>query len=94
MKYYKIYLSNKQSVVIEENEFEAIEGAMSSGTFVRAKKAIINPSFVVSVVPITAEEALEGEPRPKVEGYIKDNKYVITGGKELAPTGLSDEFKT
>ena len=54
--------------------------------FLFLKKAIINPSFVVAIVPTDSTQK-------KVDGYIdeKTGKYIITNEEEVSED-LTDEF--
>lgn len=95
MKYYRAYLSNKQEFVLDEKDLAKLEASMNTGSFVQLKKAIINPSYLMMIVPIPQSEAMEKEiPDRKMDGYI-DNKtgmYVVTGENTVTVAGLKNEF--
>lgn len=94
MKYYKVILSNKLEVVLDEADYEKLLQGMNSGSFVRLKKAVVNPSFIVVIQPIKPKEALAVQEMPKVEGYIDEatRQFVITKDERPVVTELTDEF--
>ena len=95
MKYFKIIMSNKDFVVIDENDFKKLESGMNAGSFVQLKKGIVNPSFIVAVLPMAQKDALESETSGrKTEGYIdeKSGNYVITKDEKPVSVELKDEF--
>lgn len=96
MKYYKVYLSNKESVVIDSADYQKLVTGMSTGSFVQLKNAVVNPSFVSHILPIAEKEALETElPAEIIEGYVDEEKGVFVVTKDMRPAvkGLSDKFK-
>lgn len=50
-KPYIVQLSNKTEVQIDSNELTLIADGIKSGSPIRLKRGIINPSFIVCVVP-------------------------------------------
>jgi hypothetical protein len=90
MKFYKIILSSKHEVVVDEDDYGKIEQGIASGSLIKTKTALINPSFLVAVIP--------EEVKPKV---IEEGKMVmdenghkvfkVTGQKEVYPI-LPDMF--
>lgn len=62
---YKVVLSTKDQVKVDPFELEAIMAAMGSGSLVRVKQGIINPSYVVAVIE-------DEERRAK---FLEDTKY-------------------
>lgn len=97
MKYFKISMSTKDKIIIDEQDFVKLEGSMGTGNLIKLKKGIVNPSFIVSIYPITPKEALEEEGRSrKIEGYIdeKTGKYVTTKEEYPVVQGLQDGFKS
>jgi hypothetical protein len=95
MKYYKVYMSNKTDVVLDENDYQKLLAALNSGSFVKLRKAIINPSFIMMIQPIPPKDALELEARPrKIEGYIDEESgvYVVIKDEHPVVTELRDEF--
>lgn len=56
MNYYIVQLSNKTEVEIDEEDFENVKQGIGQGGLVKVKKAILNPSFIVAVLPITKED--------------------------------------
>jgi hypothetical protein len=96
MKYYRVYLSNKEGIVIDQADYQKLVAGMNTGSFVQLKNAVINPSFVSHILPIGEKEALETElPAEKIEGYIDEEKNVFVVTKDIRPAvkGLSDKFK-
>lgn len=94
MKYFKVFLSNRQEVALDEADYEKLLAGMASGSFVRLKKAVLNPSFISHILPIAQNEALAGETTDcKINGYVDEERgvYVITD-KGIIPTTLKDEF--
>lgn len=95
MKYYKAILSNKQEFVLDETDYQKVVQGLETGSFVRTKKAVINPSFVVTIFPIQQSEALDTEmPERKIEGYVDEEsgRFIVTEDKEVVSTELKDEF--
>ena len=95
MKYYKAMLSNKESIYLDEQDFEKLMAGMTSGSFVKLKKAIVNPSFVITLLPVSPKEALSSEPNGDgVEGYLDEERrvYVITKDNRPRVQGLRDGF--
>ena len=88
MKFYKIVLSNKEEFEIDETEFDKVLAGLGSGSFVKIKQGLFNPSFVVMVVPIKKEV------ETKIEGYIdeKSGKFIATKYERDGPQ-IKDVFK-
>ena len=96
MKYYKAQLSNKESIILDEDDFKKLVAGMNSGSFVKLKKAIINPSFLVTVLPVKYNLAVkEIIPERVIEGYIDEETgvYKVTKDETPAVVELEDEFK-
>lgn len=51
LKPYTVQLSNKQEVKITSDELELIAQGVQSGSIIKLRRAIINPSFIVAIVP-------------------------------------------
>ena len=99
MKYFKVILSNKQEIIIDEDDYRKVAMGMNSGAFIKVKKAIINPSFIQNITPISQQEALQGEYVPeKIEGEMGTDAngkpvFKVTSRKPgLIPTNLKDEM--
>lgn len=95
MKFYKVILSNKTDVTIDQQDFDKLLAGLNSGSFVKLKNAIINPSFVSHVMPIDQNEALATEnAQEKIEGYLDEERGVYVVTKETRPvvTELTDKF--
>lgn len=87
MKYYTVILSTKNTLIIDETDYQKILELSASGNFIRVKQGIINPSFLVAILP-------KDLPREKViEGHIneKTKKFVVTKEEEVN-IELEDEF--
>ena len=74
MKFYKIVLSNKEEFEIDETEFNKVLAGLNSGSFVKIKQGIFNPSFVVMVVPIKkeTEKVIKGRIDEKTGKFVAD----------------------
>lgn len=89
MSKYTLHLSNKVVFEVDEADFEKFKENAPSGNFITLKQGMINPSFVVAIIPV--KEA----PQKKVDGYIdeKTGAFVVTGEREVIPE-LRDAFST
>lgn len=87
MKKYTIHLSNKQVVLIDEDDFKKFSEVAPTGNLVKLKQAIVNPSFVMAIIPVKETT------QKKVEGYVSEEtgNFVITKEEEAIPE-LADEF--
>lgn len=95
MKFFKVFLSNKTEVVLDEVDYDKLVAGMNSGSFVKLKKAIINPSFISHILPIKQDEALRNEKiEGGVKGYIDEETGVfkLKEDNRIIPTQLKDEF--
>ena len=83
---YIIETSTKTKITIDEADFLKFQTVSPTGSFVKLKQGIINPSFVVSITP--TEEKVTKE----IVGHIdqKSRKFVITKSSES--TDLPDVF--
>lgn len=81
---YKIVLNTKQEIIIDATDYEKFTQNLSS-TFVRLKSAVINPSYVVVIIPVDKELP------DNIDGYIdeKTGKFIITNRESST---LPDEF--
>lgn len=87
MNYYIIQLSNKTEVEIDQDDFEKVQLNISSGNLIKVKRAILNPSFVVAIIPIIKQET------KKTTGHIDYEKGVyIVDGEETKHYKLADGF--
>lgn len=84
---FTLHLSSKQTVVIDEDDFKKFAEVAPTGNLIRLKQAVVNPAFVVAIVP-TKEE-----PQKRLEGHIDENTgaFVVTGEKYIVPE-IRDEF--
>ena len=95
MKYYEIVLSSKDRITIDEDDYAKLTGNVDKSRLLQLKKAVINPSFIVTIQPITQKEALDGEiPQREIEGHVdeKSRTFKVTKDEALIPTELKDEF--
>lgn len=85
---YIIQLSNKTEIEIDEADFEKFTQNSASGSLIKLKRGIVNPSFVVSIIPSSARTT-----KRELEGYIDEvsGNYVVTKD-ERVPYKLTDEF--
>lgn len=51
LKPYIVQLSNKQEVKITSDELDLISQGVQTGSIIKLRRAIINPSFIVAIVP-------------------------------------------
>lgn len=95
MKFYKIEMSTRSTIVIDENDFAKLTQNSATGNLIKLKKGIVNPSFIVSIYPIKQSEALEGEmPARRIEGELDETAGVFRMKVDTRPIGteLTDEF--
>ena len=96
MKFYRVYLSNKENVIIDERDYAKLVAGMSTGSFVQLKNAVVNPSYVSHILPISPQEALATEGvQEKVEGYVDEERGVFVVTRDIRPalTELTDKFR-
>lgn len=97
MKFYKVILSHhKQDIVLDDADYQKLLTALDTGSFVRLKKAIINPSFIVAIIPIPQKDALDTENPPrKVEGYVDEERgvFVVTKDEHPVSATIADAFQ-
>ena len=96
MKYYKICLSNKESVVIDQADYTKLVNGMSTGSFVQLKNAVINPSFISHILPVSQKEALDTETQQEqIGGYVDEKRGVFVVTKDIRPqvTAIADKFQ-
>lgn len=87
MKFYKIILNTKQFIEIDEDDFEKIKKEMGSGNLIKVKQGIVNPSYIVAILPI------EKDKEKIVKGYIDPIKNVfVVEEEEERDFVLQDEF--
>lgn len=84
---YLIQLSNKTEIEIDEADFKKLTENSSSGNLIRLKRGIVNPSFIVSIIPSSVEK------KRKIKGHIDSltGNYVIDE-ETYEPFVLSDEM--
>lgn len=89
MTFYKISLSNKLDVEIDEEDFTKLKANIESGKLIQLKQAVINPSFIVGITPIKKEK------EEKIEGYIDQERRVFVKTSDtLEDPKLADEFSS
>lgn len=87
MNYYIVQLSNRTEVEIDEEDFENVKQGIGQGGLVKVKKAILNPSFIVSVLPIIKE------PTKVTKGHMDYEKGVyVVDSEETVSYRLADGF--
>ncbi len=86
---YIIQLSNKTEIEIDEADFSKLKDQSGTGNLIQLKRGIVNPSFVVAIIPS------EIKAKRKVEGFIDEatGKYVVTKD-DKEPYKLADEFNS
>lgn len=86
---YIIQLSNKTEIEIDEADFDKLKKQSGTGNLIQLKRGIINPSFVVAIIPSSAKSL-----KREIEGYIdgRTGHYIVTKD-EREPYKLIDEFQ-
>jgi hypothetical protein len=89
MKFYRVILG-KHEIVVDEDDYSKIENGIKTGSLIKTKTALINPSFLVAIIP--------EEVKPKVEQqgeFITDEHghrvFKVTGEKKIYPV-IPDSF--
>ena len=67
MKKFKIILSSKTEILIDEDELDSVLKAINVGAISKVRQGIFNPAFFIAIVP--AKEYMEQ--------YRLDHKYEI-----------------
>ena len=83
IKPFIVQLSNKQEVSITSDELDSITMGVKTGSMIKLRRAIINPSFIVSIIPDTEKWRTflyEGLCGFNGEDYIKKKKELIESG--------------
>lgn len=87
MKHYTLHLSSKQTIILDEADFQKFAEHGEKGTLIRLKQAIVNPSFVVAIVP------LKIEPQKKITGHIDEaSGAFVVDTEQVEVPQLTDEF--
>lgn len=87
MNYYIVQLSNRTEIEIDQEDFENVKQGIGQGGLVKVKKAILNPSFIVAILPI-----IKGETKI-TKGHIDYDKGVyVIDGEETKTYKLADGF--
>jgi hypothetical protein len=89
MNYYKIILSSKNEVLIDEEDYNKFLQVSGTGNFVKVKQAVINPSFVIAILPV--KEKIETS--KSIKGYVDPERNVFVVTEESDLPALKDEFK-
>jgi hypothetical protein len=86
---YTLFLSVKvdPAITIDEEDFQKFTKVAPTGNLVKLKQAIVNPSFVVAIVPF------KEKPEKKIGGYVDEERqvFVVTREEETIPE-LEDGF--
>jgi hypothetical protein len=91
MRTFTIYLSSKQNLVIDETDFKKFEQVAPSGALVKLKGGIVNPSFVVCILPRKEKD----EPQKEIQGYLDEERGVfVKTGEITLDSPIKDEFGT
>lgn len=87
MNFYKLQLSNKTDIEIDQDDFNKFATNAPSGNFIKLKQGLINPSFVVAIVPI------EKKVDRKIEGHLDEERgvFVIEADRDTEPE-IADGF--
>ena len=91
MKTYNMFLSSKQTLVIDQDDFEKFMENGTDAKLIMLKGGIVNPSFVVCILPRKEKE----EPVKEVQGYFDEKRNVfIKTGEITLDSPVRDEFGT
>ena len=91
MKTYTLHLSTKQSFVIDQDDFDKFSREATSGNLLKLKGGIINPSFVVCILPRKEKD----EPQKEIQGYVDPERGVfVKTGEVTLESPVVDEFGT
>ncbi len=88
MKKYTIHLSSRQTVEIDEDDFHKLTSSGERGSLLKLKQAIINPSFIIAIVPLKegSQKKIKGHVDPITGDYVIDEEHEV-----IEP--LQDEFE-
>lgn len=77
---YMLHLSNKQAIILDEDDFQKFLQVGERGQLVRLKQGIVNPSFVIAIVPakVETQKRIEGHIDPETNAYIVDKEEEYT----------------
>lgn len=75
MRLYEIVLSTKNKVTIDEEDYAKFKSFSSQGNFVALKMGVVNPSFVVAILPIGEDNS------ESISGYVDEEKGVFVATK-------------
>jgi hypothetical protein len=80
---YKIILSTKHTIPLDDDELSNVLEALKERKTVKVRQGIFNPSYVVSILPDTK----------RIDSYREHHKYAIREGRVSAePPRLEDAF--
>jgi len=88
MKHYQINLSSSKPIICDEDDFKKFVELSSRGVLIKLKGGVVNPSFVVSIIPV-------GTKTEKItQGYVDQlsGNYIITNVEEV-PVLVEDAFE-
>lgn len=75
---YIVKLSNNAEVPIDADEVEKVLSGVSRGSMVRVRQGLVNPSFIVAIVP----------DKKRISAFLEDTKYPDEETKERRHAGL------
>lgn len=89
MKLYKLIYSTGDRIRIDEDDYAKFGQHCASGNFILLKQGLVNPSYVVGIMPIGSEA-----PRKVIrDGFVDEKRgvFIPTKVDENAPA-LDDAF--
>ena len=91
MKTYNMFLSSKQTLVIDQDDFEKFMENGTDAKLIMLKGGIVNPSFVVCILPRKEKD----EPQKEIQGYVDPERGVfVKTGEVTLESPVVDEFGT
>ena len=82
---YELTFSNRKKLLIDQEDYDKL---FSSETrFVKLKQGIVNPSYVLSIIPQDIPET-----EKQVNGYVDENTGLFVVTEEKHVPRIEDEF--
>jgi hypothetical protein len=87
MKFYKIYLSSRVDIEIDDDDYQKLTQSISSGNLIKLKQAIINPSFIVCIIPF------HKKPERVTTGFVDEKTRSFKVVEDKSVIVIPDAFK-
>jgi len=89
MNIYEIVLSTKDRIAIDQTDLDKVKANAKTGNFIVLKQGVVNPSFIVAIIPKTPEKSKD----VIEDGYVDEERGVFVPTKVAADQPpLADEF--